>query len=329
MESFSIAPPGGGSRSRKPNDPLLGHCDVGAVAAGVRFHHRGLRFRQSSFRPIARVLRDGTFSAFGWLPLFWHAVVPSSFRLQVSPMTQDHPSKFLLIESGIQHDVPRRTLSTHPAQASDNAPAWHDRARFHRPTTPLTERGRPVGLGVNLGGTSTGPATGNRRGPHHERCRPHQICFAPRAGWLSVPIRRHPGEVSSLSRGVISQPLSDPLRASLRFLPRPLRPPRRLALWLASLAGGRRAYHVASREPSWVRPRLYAGGTSSAPDEFAASGPGHLPFWSKPISTFGLSLLTTRAAVHLGWPYHAPLVPDRRGAGSRDLGSRRGRHPTG
>ncbi len=96
-----------------------------------------------------------------------------------------------------------------------------------------------------------------------------------------------------------------------------------------TLAGGRRAYHVASQESSWVRPRLDAGGTSSAPDELEASGPGHLPFWSKPISTFGLSLLTTFAAVHLGWPYHAPLVPDRRGAGSRDLGSRSGRHPEG
>src|SRR3954464_6227964 len=38
-----------------------------------------------------------------------------------------------------------------------------------------------------------------------------------------------------------------------------------------TLAGGRRAYHVASRESSWVRPRLNAGGPSSAPDEFAAS----------------------------------------------------------
>jgi hypothetical protein len=130
-------------------------------------------------------------------------------------------------------------LSTHTAQALNNAPAWHDRARFHRPTTPLTERGRPIGLGVNLDGTSTEPATEDRRGPHHGRCRPRQICFAPRAGWLSVPIRRHPGEVSSLSRGVISQPLSDPLRAGLRFLPRPLpaAPSARLAAGLPSREG--------------------------------------------------------------------------------------------
>ena len=245
-------------------------------------------------------------------------------------MTQEHPSGLLLTASGIQHRVPRRTLSTHPAQASDNAPAGYDRARFHRPTTPLTRRGRPIGLGVNLDGTTAEPATEDRRGPHHGRCRPRQICFAPCAGWLSVPVRRHPREVSSLSRGVMSSTPIRPItgRPSLppsSFTRRPIGSP---CGW-PTLAGGRRAYHVASQESSWVRPRLDAGGTSSAPDEFAASGPGHLPFWSKPVSTFGLSLFTTLTAVHLGWPYHAPLVPDRRGAGSRDLGSRFGRHPDG
>src|SRR3954447_23267044 len=115
MESFSIAPPGGGSRSRKPDDPLLGHCDLGAVAAGVRFHHWRLGFRQFSFRPITRVLQDHVFSVFQHLLLLEHAVFPSGFRLQVNPMTQKRPSEFLLTESGIQHHVPRRTLSPHPA----------------------------------------------------------------------------------------------------------------------------------------------------------------------------------------------------------------------
>jgi hypothetical protein len=65
---------------------------------------------------------------------------------------------------------------------------------------------------------------------------PASYLLCPRAGWLSVPIRQHPGEVSSLSRGVISQPLSDPLRAGLRFLPRPLpaAPSARLAAGLPS-----------------------------------------------------------------------------------------------
>src|SRR5919108_4820277 len=52
--------------------------------------------------------------------------------------------------------------------------------------------------------------------------------------------------------------------------------------------------------PGWRRSRLYAGGSTSAPDEFGASGPGHMPFWPKPDSTFGLSFVTTLTAVHLG-----------------------------
>ena len=122
---------------------------------------------------------------------------------------------------------------------------------------PFTERGLPIGLGVNLDGTSTEPATEDRLGPHHGRCRPRQICFAPRAGWLSVPIRRHPGEVSSLSRGVMSQPLSDRLRAGLRFLPRPLpaAPSARLAAGLPSREGdGLTTLH--RRNPRGLGPAL-------------------------------------------------------------------------
>ena len=137
------------------------------------------------------------------------------------------------------------------------------------------------------------------------------------------------GSPPAFARGVVSTPIRPVTgRPSLpppSFTRRPVGPP----YGGPTLAGGRRAYHVASQESSWVRPRLDAGGASSAPDEFAAPGPGHLPFWSKPVSTFGLSLFTTLTAVHLGWPYHAPLVPDRRGAGSRDLGSRSDRHPDG
>jgi hypothetical protein len=57
-------------------------------------------------------------------------------------------------------------LSMLPAQASDNDSAGYDRARLRRPTTPLTSRGRPIGLGVNLDGTTAEPATEDRRRPH-------------------------------------------------------------------------------------------------------------------------------------------------------------------
>src|SRR3954453_23207394 len=109
MSSLPIAlSVGGGSPQKSERSAPEGRCDLDAVAASVPFHRWGLGFRQSSFRPITRVLRDGTFSVFQWLPLFWHAVVPSGFRLQVNQMTQELPSEFLLIASGIQLRVTRR-----------------------------------------------------------------------------------------------------------------------------------------------------------------------------------------------------------------------------
>ncbi len=48
----------------KPNGWPLVALRSDAVAASVRFHRWRLRFRQCSFRPITRVLRDGTFSVF-------------------------------------------------------------------------------------------------------------------------------------------------------------------------------------------------------------------------------------------------------------------------
>src|ERR1700730_7954121 len=105
MKSFFIALSVGGGRSRNVTIRPRWRCVGDAVAAGVTFHRWGLGFRQYSFRPITRVLRDGTFSVFQWLPLFWHALFPSSFRSQVNQMTQEHSSEFLLTASGIQHRV--------------------------------------------------------------------------------------------------------------------------------------------------------------------------------------------------------------------------------
>src|SRR5262249_8296483 len=88
------------------------------VAVSVRFHHWRLGFRQSSFHHIARVLQGATLHAFRWPLLLRHALVPSGFRLQVNRMTQKSPFELLLTASGIQHRVPRRTLSPHTSQHS-------------------------------------------------------------------------------------------------------------------------------------------------------------------------------------------------------------------
>jgi hypothetical protein len=207
------------------------------------------------------------------------------------------------------------TLSMHPAQASNNA---SDETRS--PHWPWGQPGRYFDRAGDR--RSAGAAPRALPPASYLLCPPSRLAVGshpPTPGGSQLAFAR--GDVPTPIRLITGRPSLPPPS----FTRRPVGSP---CGW-PTLAGGRRAYHVASQESSWVRPRLDAGGTSSAPDEFAASGPGHLPFWSKPISTFGLSLFTTLAAVHLGWPYHAPLVPDRRGAGSRDLGSRSDRHPRG
>src|ERR1700681_3047339 len=47
------------------------------------------------------------------------------------------------------------------------------------------------------------------------------------------------------------------------------------------------------------RTHLYAGGSTSAPEEFGASGPGHVPFWPKRFSSLRLSFVTTPTMLYL------------------------------
>jgi hypothetical protein len=177
-------------------------------------------------------------------------------------------------------------LLTHTAQASDNAPAEYEPARLRRPTTPLPERGCPIGLGANLSVTATGPATeltsvaqaapaevvatsptvllcllrrwaDGSRPPTPEGSRPAFAWSDVATG--STPVRPITGRRSLPPSSFTRSPIDSPCGSS-------------------PLAGGLRAYHVALRKHAWVRSRLYAGGSSSTPGEFEAPGPGHIPF---------------------------------------------------
>src|SRR5262245_25084431 len=132
MKSFFIALSVGGVRSRKLNDrpPRALRCRRCSSECDC-LHRWGLGFRQSSFRPSTRVLRDGTFSVSQWLPLLWHAVVPSGFRLRVNQMTQEPSFEFLLIESEIQHRVPRHTGFTSPDLLQESTCIAIVASRFH------------------------------------------------------------------------------------------------------------------------------------------------------------------------------------------------------
>jgi hypothetical protein len=131
----------------------------------------------------------------------------------------------------------------------------------------------------------------------------------PQVGLLTVHVRQHQREVCRLS------PWDD---VALRLNPYPAhyRPAFACSLLLYPQSHRRflRAAFLSDKGLSvwettglprsatvtvWVRSRLFAGGSTTAPEEFGASGPGRVPFWSKPVSIFGLSFVTTIPALHL------------------------------
>jgi len=143
--------------------------------------------------------------------------------------------------------------------------------------------------------------------PAMEHCAPADIS-ASRPAPVGCPfhVRQHRREVCPLSRGVMLQPLSAPLQHGIRFLPPPLpaAPSARLATRVPSApwyAGREDNRFTTFRQCNRVdRPYLYAGGATSAPEEFEAPGPGHLPFWSKRVSSLRLFLVTTPTMLYLG-----------------------------
>lgn len=60
-----------------------------------------LDFKQCSFNHTVRISHHLPLNIFRVSTLFTHALVPSAFRLQVSAMIQESPSKFFLTVSGI------------------------------------------------------------------------------------------------------------------------------------------------------------------------------------------------------------------------------------
>ena len=89
-----------------------------------------------------------------------------------------------------------------------------------------------------------------------------------------------------------------------------------------TLAGRQRGYLVHLFDRPGVGSCLSAGGAPSATGKFGAPVPDHLPFWFKPDSILGLSLLTAFISTLLGLTCPGLLAPDRRDAGSRRVGSR-------
>src|SRR5207237_7045966 len=74
-----------------------------------------LDFKQCSLNRAVRILHHLPLNIFRVSMLFAHALVPSAFRLQVSAMIQESPSKFFLTVSGIlspRHAAHRSKIPT-------------------------------------------------------------------------------------------------------------------------------------------------------------------------------------------------------------------------
>ena len=192
-------------------------------------------------------------------------------------------------------------VSSHPAQALDNAPLVSTRSPHWSWGQPGRYSGS-AGYRYVFGG-------GSRTSKSH--CDLADICFASYAGWLSFYIRQHQREVCPLSRGVMSKLLSAPLQGGLRFLPPPLpaapSPPLRLAFPHGRATGLPRSADVTER----VRSCLWAGGTSSTAEEQRAPAPGHIPFGPSLSAASGfdtkephLACLTSRPLRHFTWVDH-------------------------
>lgn len=140
------------------------------------------------------------------------------------------------------------------AQASDNVPARYDPARLRRPTTPLPGRGGPLGLGVHLSVTAAEPATEvtsvaavapakvittSPTYLHHSLSRLADGSRPPTPRGSLLPFGW--GNVATLIRPITGRHSLSPRS----FTRSPIGP----SYDALSLAGGLRAYHVASLKP--------------------------------------------------------------------------------
>jgi hypothetical protein len=101
-------------------------------------------------------------------------------------------------------------------------------------------------------------------------------------------------EVCPLSRRAMSQPVSRPLQPGIRFLriPLPTAPTAFLAVRLPLLAG-LWAYPVPHEYPSGADPSASPAVVLSMMVQSSETIPHRVPFWFKPVSTFGLFKITT------------------------------------
>ena len=145
----------------------------------------------------------------------------------------------------------------------DSAPPAHDTPYETR--SPHWPWGQPGRYFASAGDRRSAEAAPRALPPVTDLlCPPSRLAVGsrpPTPGGSQLAFAR--GDVATPIRPVTGRPSLAPPSSTRRPVGSPCGWP--------TLAGGRRASHVASQESSWVRPRLYAGGTISAPGEFRSA----------------------------------------------------------
>src|SRR3954447_16306605 len=110
---------------RPPSTPTQSTAPVSAVfPANGNLHQLEIRLQAIQLSPYHAGPPDTSSQTTGpGRRVFWHALVPFTFRIQVSHSTQEPPSKSLPAEPGIQQGASRRTGFARPA-TGHRRPAW-------------------------------------------------------------------------------------------------------------------------------------------------------------------------------------------------------------
>jgi hypothetical protein len=147
------------------------------------------------------------------------------------------------------------------------------------------------------------------------------------ANCSSFLVNQHPMEVCPLARGAKFEPLSSSLQTGLRFFHRPLPAPPSADLTVRFPKGRDTGLPRSSDLPyRWLRCCLFAGGACVCVSEAKNLSTCPLAFWLKPISAFGLSLITTFSNSSPRFTLPSILAPDHFDASSRNFLSRFGCH---
>jgi len=153
---------------------------------------------------------------------------------------------------------------------------------------------------------------------------PAVICLVSSIGFSSSLVTKDQREVCPLSRGVMLQTLNPypshyrtAFACSLLLYP----PSHGLALRSAFHRGRTTGLPCSASVPEWGRSALSAGSACGHEKRRTTSSTGLLTFWSKPLSAFGLSSITTfiRRSHMLTLPLHPSSGPHWRSQARRLL----------